>query len=304
MLLVEETDEEAEHSKRTVMISHINPEKCTRQTIVEHFDQTFPGYKIVDVQVAHDIGRLIQLDYLRQRALDAHAVYVEKFEKTRQRPTVRPYCCGDRFGCCCPCLCVSVDAIQYYEDEIQRIEKEYEEERSVAFERKNLGRAFVTFEKKKSMLSVIYEHARMNTICARLRKHKFPKAESSVADELHVKNWKVAVAPSPNNIFWENLGTKASVWWTRCLILNTVFVSVMLLVPTPASILTMLDNWKILQYIKSLPSIGPVVFSQFLPTWILWLFAVLLPVLIYYVGWFEGHETKSAFNRSVMLRYV
>ena len=301
-MLLEVSDEEAEHSKKTIMIRNINPEKCVRQTIIQHFSETFPQGDILDVQVAHDIGRLIQLDYLRERALDARAIYLGKLDKTRKRPTVRPYCCGDRFGCCCPCLCVSVDAIQYYEDEIERVEKEYEEERQIAFEQKNLGMAFVTFRKKKSMVDVIYEHARMNALCARLRGRSFVKGVSSVSEELHVKDWKVVVAPSPNNICWENLGTKPVVWWTRCLLLNLTFVVVMVLASTPAHILTLLDEWKITQYLTMLPTIGPVVFSQFLPTWLLWLFAVLLPVLIYYVGWFEGHETKSVFNHSVMLR--
>ena len=302
MLLLEESDEEAELSKKTVMIRNINPEACARQTIIQHFTETFPTDQILDVQVAHDIGRLIQLDYIRERSLDAHAVYVEQFERTRQRPTARPYCCGDRFGCCCPCVCVAVDAIQYYEEEIDRTEKLYEHERQVTFENKNLGMAFVTFKKKKSMVDIIYEHARMNSIAARLRNTEFRKAKSTVSEELHVKKWKVAVAPSPNNICWENLGTKPAVWWARCIILNLLFLVVMTGLSTPAHIVTLLSDWKITNFLDTLPRIGPVLLSQFLPTWLLWLFAVLLPVLIYYVGWFEGHETKSVFNHSVMIR--
>ena len=301
MSLLELSDEEAEHSKKTVMIRNINPESCDRQTIIQHFSETFPECKIQDVQAARDIGGLIQLDYERERAIDALAVYEDKFVETSKRPTVRPYCCGDRFGCCCPCVCVAVDAIGYYKDEIDRIDTQYDKERSNVGQ-KNLGLAFVTFLRKKNMVDVVFEHARMNTLFARLKKTKFEKAQSSVSDALHVKNWNVAVAPTPQNICWENLGTKPAVWWTRCILLNLVFVCVMTGASTPAHIVTLLDTWNITSHLN-LPTLGPVVLSQFLPTWLLWLFAVTLPVLIYYVAWFEGHETKSVFNHSVMLRY-
>jgi hypothetical protein len=253
--------------------------------------------EIMDVQVAHDIGRLVQLDYGRERAVDARQVYRSIHESTGKRPYVRPYCCGDRFGCCCPCICKSIDALDYYENEIAILERQYDEEKNIAFEQKNLGMAFITFRKKRSMIKIIYEHAKMSNLLSKKKANEM----SSKAADLHADKWTVLVAPSPNNICWENLGTSPIVWWLRAFILNAATVCVMIFFSTPAYILGALDRLHARDFLLELPAFGGLIY-QMVGTWLLWLFAVLLPVLVYYVGWFEGHWTKSMFNHSVLLR--
>lgn len=89
---------------------------------------------------------------------------------------------------------------------------------------------------------------------------------SSVYEELDLRSWDVRIAPSPNNIYWENLTSNKIWWWVRVVSLNLFVLFIVLFISTPAVIL---------QWLYRMPSGG-------VQSWQVWLQSVCLFVQMHY----------------------
>lgn len=281
--------EEDEQATRTLMISNIPKDKCFRNILTQHFNEAYPEDVVVDVQLAYNISKLVRLDKKRQIAFEGMINSEQIYKLTGQRPTMVPFP-GGRCCCCVPCCgCKEVDAVEYYSQEEASYRAKCEQEKVNAF-RDTLGIAFVTFEDDHVASRVA---ADFRVSC----KGAHNPHPSSVSRELGVHNWVVKYAPSPDNIYWENLSVSDAVWWMKAILINTILTLLLFFLTTPSIIMNLLNQ---ANYKKAVEELHNPLLVQFVPTLILWAISALLPNLVYYSDQWIGHWTRTAEHHAVM----
>lgn len=283
------TYDDDEQVSKTLMIANIPKDKCSKNLIMKHFQEGYPEVTVEDIQFAYHVERLMELDAKRTAAREAKMNSEIELTKTGHRPTVRPYTCGQCLFCAESCGCMELDAITYYEDEMNRLTDQFEQEKVKAFQR-TLGVAFVTFE------SVSMAERIMNDFQPSCKASQNPQP-SSVHVELDVVEWEVTYAPAPENIYWEKLSLSGWKWWLRAVLINSFIVVLLFFLTTPSVVLTNLDKLSYKEYIEKTHS---ALLMQFLPTLLLWTFTALLPNIVYYSDQYIGHWTRSSEHHSVM----
>nr|CAD7585978.1 unnamed protein product [Timema genevievae] len=179
-------------------------------------------------------------------------LYCENYlKRTGVRLDMRPYLCGNACKCC---GCRTVDAIEYYSEEESRLRGALEDERTTALKRP-LGIAFVTLMSTEAARKMYADH---RPTC----KCENNPSSSSVSRHLEPHRWQVSFAPSPKDLFWENLSLPSKYWYVKAVISAVV--------------------------------------SEFLPTLLLWTVSALMPVLVSYSDRFLSHWTRSEQNHSIM----
>ena len=113
--------------------------------------------------------------------------------------------------------------------------------------------------------------------------------------------WSAKYAPAPNNIKWENISRIGSMWWLRIILINFILVIMMIFFTTPA---ILIESLPIASYfnVQWFESWLPNSFALILPSLILRLLTPLLPVVVAWTALAEMHWTKSAENRSMMVK--
>uniref|UniRef100_A0A6I8R1V5 Transmembrane protein 63C n=1 Tax=Xenopus tropicalis TaxID=8364 RepID=A0A6I8R1V5_XENTR len=191
----------------------------------------------------------------------------------------------------CPCDCCGfqqVEAEQYYGELEERLTDEFTAERN-RITLKRLGAVFVTFQDERMTAVIIKDYNRLPC-------HRAPQ-QSSVTPLLKSHKWKVHYAPAPSDIIWENLAVSGALWWFRFLALNLLLFVLLFFLTTPAVIVSTMDRFNVTYPVEKLRN--PVI-TQFLPTFLLWMFSVCLPFLVYYSAFFECHWTRSSENQHTM----
>lgn len=114
---------------RTVMMTEVNKPDCNRQTIINYLQQIFPEMEVKDVQIAYNIKQLTEAAKEYESVIEAR-IYCEQH---RGKIQARPRCF----------TCDTVDALEFYKGEEQRLCGEVARLRSAALN-DPLGIAFVT----------------------------------------------------------------------------------------------------------------------------------------------------------------
>ncbi|KAL5008324.1 hypothetical protein ScPMuIL_013905 [Solemya velum] len=279
--------DEDEQVSRTLMVSNISKINCSKEVILQHFQEAYPE-AVLWMSSLPTIIHSCDANKRRSVAAEAKVNSVLELKKTGQHPMMRPYRCG-RCCCCDFCGCRQVDAIDYYTREEEDLIQKCEEEKVTAY-RDPLGMAFITFQSDQTAERV---YADFKATC----KGAHNPLPSNVYANLNVNDWHVKYAPSPENIYWENLPMSTTRWWIRAVIINTILVVLLFFLTTPTIMIASLDK---IQFRKAFEDLHSPVFVQFFPTILLWIFSALLPTLVYYSDQYVGHWTRTAEHHSVM----
>ncbi|XP_061168815.1 CSC1-like protein 2 [Saccostrea echinata] len=283
--------QEDEQVSRTLMISGIPTNQCYKNQITQHFEEAYPEASVVDVQFAYNIAELVKLDENRRVAEEALKNSKIEYEKTGIRPTMTPVTCGQCCCCCAACGCKEVDAIEHYESVAKKYREKCEKEKVTAYQ-DPAGIAFVTFY---TDLMAARVRSDFEDTC----KGSSNPQNSSLNQKLGVWNWSVHYAPSPENIYWENISKSKWKWWMTAIIVNVILVVILFFFTTPLIIINTLNQ---LEYLKPLEEHSPLLI-QFLPTLLLWTFSALLPNVVYYSdSTFIGHWTRTAEHHAIMVK--
>ncbi|CAL7936228.1 unnamed protein product [Xylocopa violacea] len=259
-----------ELAARTLLITEIPKHQCNVQMLADYFKQTVPTLTVEDVTLAYDIRRLSALNIEKDCAEQAR-LYCENYARRREPLKMYPYPCGQIIGCCCK---NQIDAQTFYANEEMRLTELVEEEKKVALNRP-LGVAFVTLG-TPGAAKVMKKH-----LCS-----------------LPSIKWVVDYAPTPSDIFWENLSVARPCWYLNAVLINFALGIVLFFLTTPAVIVSALNKLPITGEIMNL---SPIV-SSFLPTVLLVSVAALMPVLVARSESLVRHWTRSSLNRAVMTK--
>ncbi|CAL7936230.1 unnamed protein product [Xylocopa violacea] len=195
-----------ELAARTLLITEIPKHQCNVQMLADYFKQTVPTLTVEDVTLAYDIRRLSALNIEKDCAEQAR-LYCENYARRREPLKMYPYPCGQIIGCCCK---NQIDAQTFYANEEMRLTELVEEEKKVALNRP-LGVAFVTLG-TPGAAKVMKKH-----LCS-----------------LPSIKWVVDYAPTPSDIFWENLSVARPCWYLNAVLINFALGIVLFFLTTPA----------------------------------------------------------------------
>ncbi|KAK3087398.1 hypothetical protein FSP39_005417 [Pinctada imbricata] len=278
--------QEDEQVSRTLMITNIPTKYCYKNSIVQHFQEAYSGeVTVTDVQFAYNISKLVALDQKRKVAEEARNNSELEYDRTGVRPMMRPMFCGQ---CCCCCGVKEVDAMEHYAHLEQELTQQCEQEKVTAYQ-DPLGIAFVTFQN-----DVMAGRVRMD-FRASCKGVNNPQ-NSSI--DLDVTDWEVKYAPSPENIYWENLSKSPWKWRFQAVIINLFVIILLFFFTTP---LIVLNNLNEINYLKPIEEHSPFL-VDFLPTLLLWTFTALLPNVVYWSDQLIGHWTRTSEHHAIMVK--
>jgi hypothetical protein len=247
------------------MATGVSKPDCNRQIIQNYFQQLFPEIEIRDIQLAYNIRKLTDVVQEYEKVIEAR-IYCEQH---RGNLTARTGCC----------TCDTVEALEFYKSEEQRLCGEVARMRSAALN-DPLGIVFITVNATSTAKQMIL--------------HFKPTA---------VKDWNLSYSPLPGDIFWENLTTNTAKWYLRWIIVNAILFVILFLYTTPAYIVTLLKSIgnETMPDSSSATVASPLV-TEFLPTLLLWSLTATMPVIVAYSETWLNHFTRSAYNYAVMTK--
>lgn len=280
--------EDRDTVSRTLMISNIPRHNCDADDLHRHFREAYPEFEVQGIQLAYNITKVSQLDKERETASQAK-IYCDNYLKdTGIRLDMRPYYCGNICSCCDMFGCATVDAIDYYTEEENRLQSLVDLERATALKRP-LGIVFVTLVSVTAAKRIYAEH-QQSCKCAT------NPPSSSVSRRLEPHLWCVQFAPSPRDICWENLSVPSHNFYWKAIALNVFLFLFLFFLTTPAIFVNLVDILKLSNQIEKM---SPVM-SEFLPTLLLWTVAALLPFIVSHSDEWLSHWTRSQRNHSIM----
>ncbi|XP_014661822.1 PREDICTED: CSC1-like protein 2 [Priapulus caudatus] len=276
--------ENEEHVTRTVMICEIRRDGCVKELIIQHFQEAYPEIRIQDVQFAFNVAQLMELEGKRQAASEAVAVSSQLKTKPGQSTQMHPFPCG--YICCCG---PKTDCAEFYKAEEKQLIDACEAEKDAAF-KDTLGIAFVTFQTDEMAHAVVQSYL---GACGK----GSVAGTSSLSGELMSSQWEVKYAPSPEDIYWENLSSSPGSLAVKSLLVNGFLFIALFFFTTPAIIITSLDDifYKDAAKVQTSP-----VISEFLPTLLLWTFSAILPAVVAWTDRFLSYWTRSEQHHSQM----
>ncbi|XP_026472424.1 CSC1-like protein 1 [Ctenocephalides felis] len=251
---------------RTIMVSNISAADSNKTTIAEYIRQLFPDIEIMDVQMAYNVAKLTVLHDSWETAFKARVFCEAHNKRVKTNLTLREDWCS----------CERTDALEYYARQETKLRGELERQKAYALS-KPLGIAFVTVYTSEAADHIV-EYFQPGTY----------------------RVWMIEHAPTPSDIFWENLNTSTGFWYTKAILINCILFIILFFVTTPAIIVNMLDTLHMINN-GTINNISPIV-SEFLPTLILWTMSALLPVLVSYSDQWLSHWTRSQQNHAIMTK--
>lgn len=279
---------------RTLMIHGIPARQSNRNYILRFFRDRYPDFSVTEVEIAYNISKLMKLDQKRKEAEDALRVCKEIFDKDGFRPDMTRFPCGK---CCClfqSCLCPKVDAIQHYEHQATEYGEKCEKEKELV-ERSPVGIAFVTFDRKYSA---------QRFVCALNYYHGYLKYGCgfrclSLGEDLDTFVWNVGFAPSPENIYWENLSVNRWKWWMKAVFVNVISLGALFFVTTPLLIVHKLHESGAIRAVKS----DKKWLVDFLLTLLMWSLSAFMPNIVYFLDTkLMNYWTRTTENYVVMVK--
>lgn len=312
---------ESEYVSRTVLVTNFPSKYAKKEYIYKHFEEAYPELVITDVQFAYDVNKLNRLDRRKQAMLIGKATSEKMCEQTGERPMMHPFHFGSfvELCCCCctKCCCKKennrlTDSIEFYTKNVNELAEKINHEREKCL-KKPLGILFITFE-DQNMADKFLKHYRFgligNIIHSTCPTNKCSKCffcqdlvkSSTLTDKLNSEFWSAKYAPAPNNIKWENISKIGIMWWFRCILINLILVILMIFFTTPSILIAKFGGLGPIFDIDFISKNLPSYIGEFLPSLLLRLLAALLPVLVAYTALAEMHWTRSAENRSMMVK--
>ncbi|CAD7014866.1 unnamed protein product [Ceratitis capitata] len=250
-------------STRTIMISNISASDRNKTVIRHYIQELFPDVNIEDVQIAYNISKLTVRSAEYEKILDAR-LYCE-YHRDRDTLQVQPNLCS----------CAKENAFAYYQREERKLSGDVARLRASALN-EPLGIAFIT-------VSTVHE-------AQNIVSHFTPGT---------YRKWNLEFAPSPDDLFWENLNVSKSNWYFKWGVVNFILFLALFFLTTPAIVLNFLNTYALAK--GNIYQISPVV-SEFLPTLLLWTLAALMPVIVAFSDKWLAHYTRSLQNYSIMIK--
>ncbi|XP_023218972.1 CSC1-like protein 1 [Centruroides sculpturatus] len=278
--------EETNLVTRTLMVDGIPRDYCYKDYLIQHFQEAYPECIVQDIQFAYDINHLNKLDKRREIATQARIWCEKELNETGARPKIRPYKCGRI--CFCGLCCKEVDGLDFYMREEHTLTSAVEKEKSFSLLRP-LGIAFVTFQ-NETMAELVYKDHQKRCKC------NTNPPSSSLSRVLNPHDWKVTVAPPPEDILWANLTQKKVQWYFRAFFINFGLFIFLVCFTTPVTIV------KFINVNKEELNIFNSVLSEQSQVFLLWAVSVILPIAVAYTDQFLFHWTRSSYNHSVMVK--
>lgn len=249
---------------RSVMITKIAKPDCHRSAIQEYFQTYYPDIEIRDCQIAFNIRELSNAAEEYERVIESR-IYCEQHRGIQAR-----------VGCL---SCQTIDALTYYKTEEQRLCGEVARLRSAALN-EPLGIAFVTFDSTEIARHVIKSFRPTSKIF-----------------------WELQYAPTPGDIFWENLSRNSLNWYFKWIGVNMVLFLVLFFLTTPAYIVQIIKI-NMAKVNATDPDAIPqsALIMEFLPTLLLWSLTALMPIVVAYSESYLSHWTRSRENYAIMTK--
>ncbi|TDG50241.1 hypothetical protein AWZ03_003457 [Drosophila navojoa] len=248
---------------RTIMISNISHSDRNKTVIRNYMQELFPDVTIESVSIAYNISRLFVRNAEFERAHEAR-VYCEH-HRDRDTLMAKPEMCS----------CKKENAYEYYQREERKLSGDVARLRASTLN-EPLDIAFLTVSTVQEAQNIV-NHFTPGTY----------------------RQWHIVFAPSPDDIFWENLNVNKSHWYLKFVCVNVVLFIVLFFLTTPAMVVNLLNSrpW----VLDTESKISPLV-SEFLPTLMLWTLSALMPVIVSISDKWMGHYTRSKQNYSIMCK--
>lgn len=255
-------------ASRTIMITDISREDYSsgRAALQQYFQELFPDVTINDFELAYNISRLTEIWKEYERIADAR-IYCE-IHKNHRPVQATPHLC----------TCQTVDGLEFYKEQEEQLRGEVARLRAVALN-EPVGIAFITVSTTDVAKRIIQQF----------------KAVSQ-------KPWSLSYAPSPPDIFWENLNVTARKWYIKWAVVNVVLFMFLFFLTTPVLIVNLFDTLAMTKKTTdTISKLSPLI-SEFLPTLLLWTLTALLPVVVTFSDKWLSHWTRSKQNYSIMTK--
>ncbi|XP_061693697.1 CSC1-like protein 2 [Syngnathoides biaculeatus] len=257
--------------------------------IKHHFQEAYEYCTVKDVRICYDFSKLLLLFHKRKRAESQKNFYLEQ-QAHGTTTMMNAKLCRNLW---CFKREKQEEAVVYY-TRLEKVLSEILEQEKSKVQKKHLKMSFVTFQSEDAAERILRDF----NICIYHGCHcrREPRCSSRSA-KLKTDNWTVSYAPDPHNVIWDHLSVGGLSWWLRFFVINTLLVILLFFFTTPTIIMATLDDFNITKAVEDLNN--PLV-TQFLPTFLLWLFSTLLPTIVYYSSLFESHWTRSTENEVTM----
>ncbi|KNC53885.1 early responsive to dehydration protein [Thecamonas trahens ATCC 50062] len=259
------------------------PENKRDAASLEAFFRKRYGDEVYSVMMAHETTALDKLVKEREEVVrkleNAHFTHLKKEERPQHRQM------GGILGKICCCCGSKVDSIDYYTEELERLNAEILEEQ--AAEHKVTPSGFVSFRSLSAAVSAV------QTL--------------QTEDPMH---WTLERAPAPIDVYWPSLGMDGRKRKAQGLIISVLVFFLVVFWAIPVSALAVMANFNKLA--ETFPVLEPVItfspaligFVQALvPTILLLVFMSLLPKILLTFGKKEGIASNAELQKSVMIRF-
>ncbi|XP_072402955.1 calcium permeable stress-gated cation channel 1 [Diabrotica undecimpunctata] len=251
-------------SSRTLMVTNISKQHRYCEDIKNYFSVRYPG--IEDVKIAYKVKKLTILERQREKIHEARMYCLSNAPKNEIKMQPK--------GCIACCPCNTVNALNYYTIQEEKLNNLVALERRKALQNP-LGVAFVTLNSEETAQYIL----------------------RSFEAGSH-RNWVIFKAPSPSDINWENLEISYRNWYSKAIIINAVLFVILFFLTTPLIVVNIFNN---LTKDNFITKISPLL-SEFLPTLLLLSMSAVMPVLVAYSDEWMSHWTKSKQNHATMYK--
>ncbi|OIT04770.1 PREDICTED: CSC1-like protein At3g21620 [Nicotiana attenuata] len=266
----------------TVLVRNVPPDPDESVSeLVEHFFMVNHQDHYLTNQVVYNANKLTTLVNEKKKKQNWLDYYQLKYTRNQsKRPTSKTGFLG-LFG-------KTVDAIDYYTSEIEKLSKEISDERTniIGSSKSIMPAAFVSFRTRWGA-----------AVCAQTQQARNPTL------------WLTEWAPEPRDVYWDNLAIPYVSLSIRRLIVAVAFFFLTFFFMIPIAFVQSLANIegieKALPFLKSLIEAKAVksFIQGFLPGIALKIFLIFLPSILMLMSKFEGFSSISALERRSATRY-
>nr|XP_016463052.1 PREDICTED: CSC1-like protein At3g21620 [Nicotiana tabacum]XP_016463053.1 PREDICTED: CSC1-like protein At3g21620 [Nicotiana tabacum] len=266
----------------TVLVRNVPPDPDESVSeLVEHFFMVNHQDHYLTNQVVYNANKLTTLVNEKKKKQNWLDYYQLKYTRNQsKRPTLKTGFLG-LFG-------KTVDAIDYYTSEIEKLSKEISDERTniIGNSKSIMPAAFVSFRTRWGA-----------AVCAQTQQARNPTL------------WLTEWAPEPRDVYWDNLAIPYVSLSIRRLIVAVAFFFLTFFFMIPIAFVQSLANIegieKALPFLKSLIEAKAVksFIQGFLPGIALKIFLIFLPSILMLMSKFEGFSSISALERRSATRY-
>ncbi|KAL6197889.1 hypothetical protein ACLB2K_027681 [Fragaria x ananassa] len=267
----------------TALVRNVPPDPDESVSeLVEHFFLVNHPDHYLTHQVVYNANKLAKL-VKKKKKMDNWLVYYQN-KLERSKTSVRPLTKTGFLGL----WGKKVDAIEHYQSEIDKLQKEIPEEREkVSNDPKSIvAAAFVSFKSRWGA-----------AVCAQTQQSRNPTI------------WLTEWAPEPRDVYWPNLAIPYVELTVKRLIMGVAFFFLTFFFMIPIAFVQSLASIEGLE--KAAPFLNPIVevkfiksvITGFLPGIALKLFLIFLPTILMIMAKFEGYASRSSLERRAASRY-